>query len=215
MTIEEAIRARHSVRQYLDKPIDGEAVAALTAEIERCNSEGGLNLQLKINEPKAMDCLLAHYGKFDNAVNYIALVAPKDADEAVGYYGERLVILAQRLGLNTCWVAGSYKKVPEVLEIAKGEKLHMIITVGYGANEGKQHKSRGESEVSNVGEDSPQWFKRGVEFALLAPTAINQQKFYIKLDGDSVTLKAGIGPYSKTDLGIVKYHFEQGAERIL
>ncbi len=26
-------------------------------------------------------------------------------EESCGYYGERLVLLAQQLGLNTCWVA--------------------------------------------------------------------------------------------------------------
>jgi hypothetical protein len=27
-----------------------------------------------------------------------------DLDEKVGYWGEQLVLLAQTLGLNTCWV---------------------------------------------------------------------------------------------------------------
>ena len=52
----------------------------------------------------------------------------------------------------------------------------------------------------------------GVEAALLAPTAMNQQKFYFTLNEDqTVSAKSGIGFYSKTDLGIVKYHFEIGA----
>lgn len=63
--------------------------------------------------------------------------------------------------------------------------------------------------------DNPDWFNYGVEMALLAPTAINQQKFEIKLNEDgSVSFKDKGGPYSKVDLGIVKYHFEIGAEYI-
>ena len=51
-----------------------------------------------------------------------------------------------------------------------------------------------------------------VACALLAPTAINQQKFKFSLhDGNKVSVKAGLGFYSKVDLGIVKYHFEIGA----
>lgn len=212
MTIVEAIYARHSVRQYLDKPIEKQLIDALEEEIADINREGKTHFQLVLNEPKAMDCLLAHYGKFKNAVNYIALVAPKDGfDEAVGYYGERLVLKATTLGLCTCWVAGSYKKVPSAMDVAKGEKLYMIITVGYGENEGKQHRSRSAESVSDICADSPEWFKRGVELALLAPTAINQQKFYFAQEGDKATAKALTGPYSKTDLGIVKYHFEIGA----
>ena len=53
--------------------------------------------------------------------------------------------------------------------------------------------------------------KKGVEAALLAPTAVNQQKFYLTLDGNKVKAKAGLGPCAKMDLGIVKYHFELGA----
>ena len=59
----------------------------------------------------------------------------------------------------------------------------------------------------------PDWFGRGVEAALLAPTAMNQQKFLFTLDGSKVSSKAGMGFYTKLDLGIVKYHFEIGAGR--
>lgn len=213
MDIYEAIRTRHSVRRYLDKPIEDEIANLLGGEISKCNEESGAHFQLKLNEPKAMNCLLAKYGSFKNAVNYIALVAPKDVfDEKVGYYGERLVLFAKTLGLGSCWVAGSYKKVPSVLDLKKDEKIYMIITLGYGEDEGKTHRSKSVEDVSNVTADSPEWFKRGVEFALLAPTAINQQKFRFELlDGGEVKATAGFGPYAKTDLGIVKYHFELGA----
>ena len=57
----------------------------------------------------------------------------------------------------------------------------------------------------------PDWFKSGVEAELLAPTAMNQQKFLFSFDGNRVSAKAGMGFYTKVDLGIVKYHFEVGA----
>ena len=59
----------------------------------------------------------------------------------------------------------------------------------------------------------PDWFRAGVEAAMTAPTAINQQKFMLTLMRDGATVKAaaGLGPYAKMDLGIVKYHFEIGA----
>ena len=60
----------------------------------------------------------------------------------------------------------------------------------------------------------PDWFKAGIEAALLAPTAVNQQKFTFTLDGDtpSVGVSAN-GPFVRLDLGIVKYHFELGSGR--
>ena len=213
MDLMEAMKARHSVRRYLDKPIEPEALEALQAEIDACNKEGGLHIQLVTNEPKAFDSFMAHYGKFSGVTNYIVLIGKKGdrLDELCGYYGERLVLKAQQLGLNTCWVAMSYKKVNGAFQINKGEKLTVVIALGYGKTQGVQHKSKPAEAVSNLNSNSPEWFKSGVESALLAPTAMNQQKFTLNLDNGKVTAKAGTGFYTKIDLGIVKYHFEIGA----
>lgn len=118
---------------------------------------------------------------------------------------------AQQLGLNTCWVAMTYSKIPGAFKVEKGEKVTVVISLGYGQTEGISHKSKALEEVSNVSSSTPVWFKSGVEAALLAPTAMNQQKFYFTYDNDNVTVKAGTGFYTKVDLGIVKYHFEVGA----
>ena len=88
----------------------------------------------------------------------------------------------------------------------------MLISVGYGIRQGRDHVSKPFDEVASVKNgEITEWFKRGVEAALLAPTAINQQKFHFTLDGNNVKAKALLGPYSKVDLGIAKYHFELGA----
>lgn len=210
MEIMETMKNRHSVRNYIDKPIDSEIVSKLQEEIDACNKEGNLHIQLVTNEPEAFNCLMAHYGKFSGVKNYIALVGKKDKnlDEKCGYYGERIALKAQQLGLNTCWVAMTYKKIPGVFEIKKGEKLTVIIAVGYGETQGVPHKSKAPEAVSNITDTSPDWFKKGVEASLLAPTAMNQQKFYLSYEDGKVSAKAGIGFYTKVDLGIVKYHFE-------
>ena len=212
MDIMEAMKARHSVRSYMDKPIEGETLEALEKIIDECNRESGLNIQLVRSEPMAFGSGLAHYGKFAGVKNYLALVGKKgkQLDEKCGYYGEKIVLAAQALGLNTCWVGLTFKKVPDVFKVADGEKLVMVIAVGYGATQGTAHKSKDASAVSRA-ENAPEWFKKGVEAALLAPTAMNQQKFLLMLHGDQVSAKAGLGPFSKVDLGIVKYHFELGA----
>lgn len=212
--IMEAIKQRHSVRQYEDRPIDAAVLAELQAEIDACNREGGLHLQLITNEPKAFAGFRAHYGKFCGVTNYIALVGQKSdrLEELCGYYGERVAIKAQTLGLNTCWVAMTYKKIPNAFRVEPGEKLTVVISLGYGQNRGGDHKVKAPEQVSNVSADSPDWFRAGIEAALLAPTAMNQQKFRLTREGDTVTAKAGVGFYTKIDLGIVKYHFEVGAD---
>ena len=213
MELMEAIHARHSVRQYTDRPIDAETITALRDEIDACNQESGLHIQLVTNEPDAFSSFMAHYGKFRGVTNYIALIGPKSdmLDELCGYYGERLVLRAQQLGLNTCWVALTYKKIHRAFQLDSGEKLTVVIALGYGENQGTAHKSKSADAVSKSTGEAPDWFRAGVEAALLAPTAMNQQKFTLSYAGGKVSAKAGRGLYSKVDLGIVKYHFEIGS----
>lgn len=213
MNLMEAIKARHSVRSYSDKPIEPEKIAKLQESIRTANAESGLNIQLVTNEPRAFDSFMAHYGKFSGVTDYIAIVGKKGPklEEASGYYGEQLVLLAQQLGLNTCWVGMTFKKIKSAFEVGPGEKLAIVISLGYGTTQGMAHKVKSIEEVSNANAGSPAWFRAGVEASLLAPTAVNQQKFFFELDGSKVSAKGGSGFFSKTDLGIVKCHFEIGA----
>ncbi len=218
MELMEAIERRHSVRKYTDQGLEGEVLEQLQQMIATCNEEGGLHMQLILEEPEAFSGLLAKYGKFSGVQNYIALIGPKgrDLDEKLGYYGEKAVLLAQQLGLNTCWVGGTYSKVPEAYDIRKGEKICGVIAVGYGVDQGHPRNSKvmiDVCEVSEMTRDVPSWYKRGVMAALMAPTAVNQQKFTFKRDGNRVTVKAGRGPFAKMDLGIVRCHFEIAAGR--
>ena len=139
------------------------------------------------------------------------MVGPADADEKIGYYGEKLVLLAQELGLNTCWVALTFRKNRVVVDAAAGEKLHVVIALGYGEDQGRPHKSKSAADVSNVTDLAPQWFKDGVEAALLAPTAVNQQKFTFTLKERQVRARTKLTFYGRMDLGIAKFHFELGA----
>ncbi|MEE1080470.1 MAG: nitroreductase family protein [Bacteroidales bacterium] len=219
MTLQEAITARHSVRKYIDKEIPADIVTVLQDKIAEYNKVGNLNIQLVLNETRAFTGMLS-YGSFSGVKNYLVMVGKKgaDLDERVGYYGEQLVLLAQTLGLNTCWVGLSYRKVPEAYNVGKDEKLACMIALGYGETQGVIHKIKTIEQVSNASDLTPAWFKRGVEAALLAPTAVNQQKFSFEYVGMSnnrhqVRAKKGISMigYTQMDLGIAKLHFEIGA----
>mgnify|MGYP002589596557 CR=1 FL=1 len=134
MDINEAIRNRHSVRSYLDKPIPNDTINEIKSEISECNKESGLHIQLVSEEPEAFSGFMAHYGKFSGVKNYIALIGKKspDLDEKLGYYGERIAIKAQQLGLNTCWVAMTFSKRKSKCVVDKGEKLVCVLSLGYG-----------------------------------------------------------------------------------
>lgn len=214
MDVFEAMKARHSVRRYTDRKIEENIAALLREEIDACNCEGGLRIQLILDEPLAFGNILAHYGLFKGVKNYIALVGKSsdDLDERVGYYGERIVLKAQMLGLNTCWVAATYSRKKSRIQVDSGEKVVCVIALGYGANQGRAHRNRPMEALYKVPGEMPDWFQRGVEAAMLAPTAVNQQRFLFVLCGDHmVRAEAGKGSCTKIDLGIVKYHFEIGA----
>ena len=214
MTLKEAIVARHSVRQYQEKAIEADIIKRLNEEIALCNQEGGLHIQLVLDEPHAFTGGMVKYGNFKGVRNYLAMVAPKGADEKVGYYGERLVLLAQTLGLNSCWVGMSVGKQPDRYTIADGEKLHCVIALGYGANQGVQHPMRPMEKFIKASIPLPDWFRRGMEAAILAPTAVHQQKFELELlDDHTLAARArfSLVGWAKLDLGIVKYNFEVAA----
>ena len=220
MTEYEAMLVRHSVRQYVDKPIEPEKVTQLQEAVDAANAESGLHIQLVTEEPGAFEGGLAHYGHFRGVRNYFAICGPKgrEAQELAGYYGERLVLLAQQLGLNTCWVALTFSKRKAHFELAEGEKLIIMISLGYGANQGTEHKSKPASKVGSAPGEVPEWFAEGIAAVLTAPTAVNQQKFHFELLEDAaadgkpqVRATAPRGNQTATDLGIAKYHFEVGA----
>lgn len=221
MDLLQAIKERHSVRKYLDRPIEAEKVAAIKQFIDECNRESGLHLQLVTEEPLAFSTGIFRYGQFSGVKNYIALVAPKDGDyrESIGYQGEKIVLFMQTLGLNSCWVGLTFKNIKDAYSLNPGEELKFVIACGYGEDNGVQHPQK--KPITHYYNDKrgtsgplPDWFMRGMEAALLAPTAVNQQKFLFSLLPDGrVDAKAKfdfIG-YSHYDLGIVKYHFEVAA----
>ena len=221
MTLLEAIQARHSVRYYKQQPMSDDDARALQEKIDKVNREGRLHIQLIRNEPKAFLGPFARYGKFRGVTDYLVMAGVKaeDLDERIGYYGEQLVLFAQTIGLNTCWVGLSYTKIPGTYVLNEGEVIQAYIAIGYGETQGVTHKIKRIDQVSNVTDLTPGWFRRGVEAALLAPTAINQQKFSFEYlpaaDGKPAQVVAkrhfSLVGYTQMDLGIAKYHFEVGA----
>lgn len=146
MTLKEAMLVRHCVREYTDRPIPDDIVAKLRDTVDECNRESSLSIQLVIDEPKAFDGIMAHYGKFSGVRNYVVLIGRKSPDlsEKCGYYGEKIVLTAQTLGLNSCWVGLTYSKVKGAYTVGKDEKLVLVIALGYGKTQGlpRQTESR-------------------------------------------------------------------------
>ena len=212
MDIVTAMYQRNSVRRYTDEPLKKEHVESINSEIYKVNKESGLRFELVTNEPEAFTGKMASYGHFSGCTDYIVCIGQKHRDEDIGYYGEKLVLFCQSIGVNSCWVALTFSKNKTKYELNKNEKFYIVISLGYGIHQGRSHKNKPLEALCKVNGEMPQWFKNAMDGALTAPTAMNQQKFYFELiDNNKVKAKSLLGPYSKMDLGIVKYHFELGA----
>ncbi|MBQ5866380.1 MAG: nitroreductase [Oscillospiraceae bacterium] len=213
MTIKEAVKQRHMVRKFTDKPIPADLAELLNARIAENNAAHGLNLKLVTGNSDGIGGM-AKMLLTKTVHSYIVLAGKDraDLDEKLGYCGADLCLYAQTLGLNTWWVGGMFsgKGAMKHLE-TKDVRVNGVIAIGYGQTQGVPHKSKTAAEISQYNGAAPQWFLDGVEALLCAPTALNKQPYMVRGDGDRVSLTAGEGHFAGIDLGIGKYHFEVGA----
>ena len=208
--MKDAIKTRHMVRRYINKPIPKELVSLLNERIGMNNASHNLNLQLVTENDDglgAMAKLLA--AKTVN--NYIILAGPdsENLDEKLGYCGADLILYAQTLGLNTWWVGGTFNR--RVSKFVDNKKVIGIIAIGYGQTQGMPHKSKIVEDVSKYNGDSPEWFLNGIKASLLAPTALNKQDYKIIGNGNKVKIDINNGIFTGANKGLIKYHFELGA----
>lgn len=209
---------RHDVRNYSDEPIAPEIAARLQEEIDAVNEISGLHVQLIQDDPKGISGFMAAYEQFKNVNNYLVMVGPNTTrlDEQCGYFGEHLVLIAQHLGLNTCWSGLGFNRKKGSFQKDKTERAAVAIAIGHGRNQGASKEAKNASDISNLNSDSPEWFRRGIQAVLLAPTVLDEQAVRIDLldtsspDGRRHVriIAAEKGHFNYVDYGIAKYHFE-------
>ena len=196
MDLMAAIDRRISCRAFDAWPIEREKLDALAAEVARVNELAGLNFQLRGPENGASTIVLSNRMFAGGVENYLVLVAPNDAvwREKVGYFGERLVLLATSMGLGTCWVAGTFDRVNTRFDAAEGEHLHDVIPLGYAkpktpikqltlraAIRGRSRKAESMYEGPTRLAQAPEWIRVGVDAVAKAPSAVNEQPVTLTL----------------------------------
>ena len=211
--MKEAIKARHMVRKYTDKPLPADLLSLLNARIEQNNKIHGLNMALITGNADGL-AGMAKLLLAKDVNNYIILAGNDIAnlDEKLGYCGADMILYAQTLGLNTWWVGGMFNKKGAMKNMdTNPAKINGIIAIGYGVTQGVQHKMKSAAEICQYNGTAPQWFADGVDALLYAPTALNKMAFMVKGNGNNVSITCDNGHFSGIDLGIGKYHFELGA----
>lgn len=205
----ELLKKRHSVRVYKDESFSDEIKIEISRIVREINEEHNLNFQEFFDEPEVFAGNKPHYGAFKNVKNYIVFTGKPSDREKIGFYGEEIVLKLVELGISSCWCGLTFKKSKLNIKLNDGEKVIIVLAIGYALSEGKAHKSKSIEDVLEKGSVLPEEYKIGVEAMLLAPTAINQQKFKIRFENNLPIINSkGIGPFLDVDLGIVKYHFE-------
>lgn len=228
----ETIRERHFVREYDGKPLSRAEFNALGAVVEECARESGLDIQLVGDNPEVFN-VIARFGLIRGCRTHVAFVvddakargateadcvemrgARRTAvDEAIGYWGQKIVLAAQNMGLNTCWCALCSRKKSRAV-VAPGKKVRLVIAVGHGKTQGFPRKTKSVGALSSVERaKAPAWFAAAMEAAQLAPTAMNNQNFKITLlsDGKTVRIEAPQSGLNVIDEGIVRRNFEIAA----
>ena len=227
MDIIEAIEKRVSCRAYEQRAIEQEIIDTLQGEIERINDESGLNFQLygPREDGTAIDLSAKMFA--GNPPWYAALVGRDDPveKEKLGYFGERLVLLAETLGLATCWVAGTYDRESARVQLAEGEVLHSVVPLGYapakmplkqrmirsgirGRSKDQADLYRGPAPLAQA----PEWVQACVDAVWKGPSAINEQPVVFTQETPEAPVRAELARVKTgmehIDLGIAKYHFE-------
>ncbi len=207
------VEARHSVRAYSPDPLSALEIGELEALIDEINRDQELSFSLVTDEPDAFGkSMLARYGHFSGVRNYIVVAGRDKTACRQGYNGQRIVLRAQQLGLNTCWVGLSYNSSKVRTCLPDGFKISTLIAVGHGVDQGHAHKSKAAKTLCKNYDEAPDFVKRGTQWVMLAPTALNQQKFRLQwLGGRRMKITPGFGFYVKIDMGIAMCHFELGA----
>lgn len=209
------IEKRHTVRKYLDKPLDMDLIGLLNDCIEQINKLYDLTFKLVTNNSDGLSSL-ARLMSNNSVQNYIILAGKdnSDLDEKIGYCGADLILYAQSLGLNTWWCGGMFNGKNALKHLDdKTVRVNGVIAIGYGKTQGIPHKSKRPDQISHYQGKAPDWFKSGIKALLLAPSALNRQPYIVDGVGNKVSFKVKNGAFSQVDLGIGKYFFELGADK--
>lgn len=214
MTESEAIGVRHAVRNCITKPFSPTIIDGLKEEIDQCNRLGQLHIQLVAENGEALRGMISLFGRLKKVKNCIALATKKQGGFYVGCgcHGVRLMVRAQQAGLNSCWVTNTCNTKKRPVSLEPHGELAGVITIGHGTTDGTQHKPKSTKKLCKPYSD--RWFTDGMNAAVLAPTGLNRQNFFIEASGNTASTRSEDNRLtSQIGIGIARYHFEADVGR--
>ena len=225
-----AISKRISCRAYNGLEVEESKLDQLQAAVEAGNEEAAardehVRMVLVRPEQGGGDLRLTPAMFHGQPTTYVALIAGEGTGARInlGYYGERVALLATNLGLSTCWVCGTYDKKTVHEPLREGEVLHGVLVIGYppqhtpikqrGIRRALRARDKKPQAIYAGYDTAPKWLRAGVDAVLMAPSSVNGQPVVFEdAEGGVVALlpkvKSGI---EFIDLGIAGLHLELAA----
>ncbi|MFA0814597.1 MAG: nitroreductase family protein [Anaerofustis sp.] len=246
-SIIETIKTRTSSRTYDGRPVDSAALQKLTDAISEINAservKGRFLLAQKNDTDPEKAQKLGTYGVIAGATSYLVGTADKSDQDPVtfGYLFETIVLYATELGIQTCWLGGTFKKddFEKSLRIPENETIVMVSPLGYRKGKRRLFESAMRAVIS--ADKRKAWndlffdadhtpltevlaggYAVPLEMVRLGPSASNKQPWRIIRDQDrfdfflSRTKGYGITSFDMqmNDMGIAKCHFELSAKEL-
>lgn len=216
----ETIQKRKSRRVFSKKQLSEALLQKIEEKIRKIDVKHDVNIELIEDGSKAFASFGKSYGLFKNVRSLILLKGNpgmRHFREKMGYYGEKLLLFAESLGLDTCWVGGTFDR--ESFSYPEEEHIQAVILLGYAGESGIRekllssllHKKKPWEACIEGDSPYPKWVKEGMEAVALAPSALNKQKpFFHYHNGILTATVKNDFEMDMVDLGIAKLHFELG-----
>ena len=208
-----AISRRYSCRVYAAAPDAGELAALNYAAARVCLTGTRIEIadctdQLFFGVP-----LVERIRGVRKCAYVIAQDGTENPKLLSGVSGEAFVLEATAMGLDTCWVTGTYRRgeVPPEL-LGEGERLIAVIAIGHAAEPVQQIARRRKSLTQiclGAPDQWPLWAYHAAEAVRIAPSAVNRQPWRLAYAQRSLRLM-GKHPDS-VDMGIALMHMEDAA----
>jgi nitroreductase len=142
MDLASAIKTRHSVRRYEQRPVPRHMVDQVIAAGQ---SAVPLRPAIKVRwhvvwdgaaMAQQLEGHIGIYGMFTTAPHYIIAVSDEHPNymENMGFRMEQLILTATTLGLGTCWIGGMFTEnrlTRFVPDLAHGERIIALTPLGY------------------------------------------------------------------------------------
>lgn len=246
------IKKRTSTRTFETKEIELKQLQKLESYLTEINEDAivlsGIKAKFFLSSFKSTnlkeDKKIGTYGVISGAKTYIVGIVDKDEKNALefGYLFEKIVLAATDLGLQTCWLGGTFKKSDFVqnMDLPDHETIAIVSPLGYkkkkprvmetamrkviGANKRKPWNElyfdkNIEIPLTEKGADE---YAVPLEMVRLGPSASNKQPWRVIKEGEyfhfflSRTKGYGVAGFDMqlNDIGIAKCHFELSAESL-